>query len=450
MRRPYPSYRESGVEWLGEVPEHWKVRPTKYASRVIMGQSPSSDTYHDEPGERPFLQGNAEFGERSPTPKWYCDAAPKVVETGTLLLSVRAPVGALNKADQTYGIGRGLCGVAANQEHLDSGFAWWALHVTRRSLEPLSVGSTYEAVSAAEVGGMSLPAPPLTEQRSIAAFLDHETAKIDSLVEKNRLLLDRLAEFRTALITRTVTKGLAPEAARDAGLNPNPPLKSSGVEWIGDIPAHWEARRLKDVGTLVGGAGFPEALQGVEGEELPFFKVGDLSKATDGLWLVNPEHTIGREMARTLRAQVIPTGAIVYAKIGAALLLNRRRIVAQPSCIDNNMSAYIPDESRTVTQWALYTLSLIDFGLHVNPGAVPSLSEGDQACLHISAPPLAEQRAIVMFLDRQTARLDALSARVENAIERLQEYRTALITAAVTGKIDVRDRDAVEVGASRT
>ena len=88
MTNRYHSYKPSGVDFLGDIPDHWDLRAAKYACRVIMGQSPSSDAYHVEPGERPFLQGNAEFGERSPTPKWYCDAAPKVVETGTLLLSV--------------------------------------------------------------------------------------------------------------------------------------------------------------------------------------------------------------------------------------------------------------------------------------------------------------------------------------------------------------------------
>ena len=197
MTNRYHSYKPSGVDFLGDIPDHWDLRAAKYACRVIMGQSPSSDAYHVEPGERPFLQGNAEFGERSPTPKWYCDAAPKVVETGTLLLSVRAPVGALNKADQAYAIGRGLCGVAPDREHLDSRFAWWALHVTRQALEPLSVGSTYEAVSAADVGRMPIPIPPLAEQRAIADYLDTETARIDTLISKKRRLIELLAERKT-------------------------------------------------------------------------------------------------------------------------------------------------------------------------------------------------------------------------------------------------------------
>ena len=460
MRRPYPDYRHSGVEWIGKVPEHWEDTFVKRCYDIQLGKmlQPNPSNPHDF--ETPYLKAlNVRWHEvavEEPRMMWAGDDDIERfgVREGDLLVCEGGEGGRaalLDRALDGFIIQNALHRVRAKPLYANGFLTYWLASLASSGwIEAINNKATIAHFTKAKFGALPLSIPPSEEQQAIVAFLDGETAKIDTLVAKKRLLLERLAEYRTALITRTVTKGLPPEAAREAGLNPNPPLKPSGVEWIGKIPAHWQARRLKDVGTLVGGAGFPEVLQGVEGEELPFFKVGDLSKATDGLWLVNSEHTISRETARTLRAQVILTGAIAYAKIGAALLLNRRRIVAQPSCIDNNMSAYIPNESRMVTQWALYTLSLIDFGLHVNPGAVPSLSEGDQACLHISVPPLVEQRAIVTFLDRQTARLDALSARVEDAIERLQEYRTALITAAVTGKIDVREHDAVEMGASRT
>ena len=215
-------------------------------------------------------------------------------------------------------------------------------------------------------------------------------------------------------------------------MNPYLAYRPSGVEWLGDVPQHWGVWRLKDVGHLIAGAAFPEALQGVEGEELPFFKVADLDKSRDGRRLEDPEHTISRKAAAEIRARVIPQESVVYAKIGAALLLNRRRVNTGPACIDNNMSAYVPDRDRITTHWALYTLSLLDFGEHVNPGAVPSLSEGDQAILPLPIPPLDEQRAIAEYLDRETERIDALVAKMRLLIERLQEHRTALITRAVT------------------
>ena len=147
-----------------------------------------------------------------------------------------------------------------------------------------------------------------------------------------------------------------------------------------------DVRRLKDAGSLIAGSAFPEKFQGVMGEEFPFFKVGDLARSADGRWLCESEHTISPETAAELRVQVIPRNAIIYAKIGAALLLNRRRITGRSACIDNNMSAFVPRKEIASVQWALYCLSLLDFRNYVNPGAVPSLSEGDQALLNVLYP----------------------------------------------------------------
>ena len=114
-----------------------------------------------------------------------------------------------------------------------------------RQLQTSATGVTRYGVPHGAVGGTLIPLPPLSEQRAIAAFLDRETGKIDRLVGRKCLLIERLDEYRQALITRTVTRGLPPDAAHAAGLNPSPHLKPSGVEWLGEVPAHWEAKRLK-------------------------------------------------------------------------------------------------------------------------------------------------------------------------------------------------------------
>lgn len=208
--------------------------------------------------------------------------------------------------------------------------------------------------------------------------------------------------------------------------------KFSGTDWIGEIPSNWECRRLKDCGALLAGAGFPHEYQGLEDEELPFYKVGDLSQSLDGRHMASGEHTISRKTAYTLRAKVIPPSAIVYAKIGAALLLNRRRITVKDCCIDNNMTAFIPNQRRLSTAWAHYWLSTLDFGEFTNPGAVPSLSEGYQATLPIVLPPLEEQQTIARFLDAKTAQIDALVAQKRQLIDKLKEKRQALIARTVT------------------
>lgn len=213
---------------------------------------------------------------------------------------------------------------------------------------------------------------------------------------------------------------------------PYPAYKDSGIEWLGEVPLGWECRRLKDVGTLAAGAGFPHEFQGQEGEELIFYKVRDLANAPDGRTMGNGEHTISRETTLLLRARVIPTNSIIYAKIGAALLLNRRRITAKPCCIDNNMTAYIPKGQNLTTHWAYYWLSILDFGEVTNPGAIPSLSEGYQATLPIALPSDTEQRAIANFLNKKTSKIDTLIAKKKELIEKLKEKRTALISRTVT------------------
>lgn len=212
--------------------------------------------------------------------------------------------------------------------------------------------------------------------------------------------------------------------------------KPTKYDWLESIPTGWNVRRLKEVGGLIGGAGFPHEFQNIQGEELYFYKVGDLSISKDGKTLLKAPHSISKDTAKALRASIIPNNAIVYAKIGAALLLNRRRLTISNCCIDNNMTAYITNEEIVLPKFALFWLSTIDFGEHVNPGAVPSLSEGYQSVLPIPVPPLEEQKKIADFLDYQTSRIDALITKKEDLLLKLQEKRSALITQAVTKGID--------------
>ena len=226
------------------------------------------------------------------------------------------------------------------------------------------------------------------------------------------------------------------EEARPRRFRRYPEYKDSGVEWLGEIPKDWEVGRLKDHGAFVGGAGFPHDYQGSDNEVLPFYKVGDLSTSSDGRYMGQAPNTVSLEIAAELRAHVIPVDSIIYAKIGAALLLNRRRITTMPCCIDNNMSAYVPRRGALASEWAFHWTTIVDFAALANPGAVPSLSEGDQADIPIVIPPMSEQRAIAAFLDRETAKIDGLVARKERLIKLLQEKRAVLISRAVTRGLD--------------
>ena len=212
--KPYSKSKSSGLEWPGEVPEHWKRIRLKYVAILTMGQSPPSDAVQIDPVGLLFLQGCAEFGSDHPTANRYCINPPRIAQKRTILLSVRAPVGRINIADQEYGIGRGLCAVQPSPEWHDR-FAYWQLHVLRDDLKKVATGSTYNAVSVDDVADLNLMIPPHTEQRAIATFLDWATGKIDALIDKAAgidsvvrqagTLIDRLREKRQALITAAVT-----------------------------------------------------------------------------------------------------------------------------------------------------------------------------------------------------------------------------------------------------
>ena len=211
--------------------------------------------------------------------------------------------------------------------------------------------------------------------------------------------------------------------------------KASGIEWLGNVPEHWSVVPLKRVGRLKAGAGFPHEAQGVQGEEISFHKVNAIAQAAADGFLLPSENTVSRETAARLGAFIFPPGTIVFAKIGAALLLGRIRLLREPSCIDNNMMGLITDQPNCVG-FLRYLMHLVKFDLIVNPGAVPSLSEGQVAEFRISVPPIVEQLAIAAFLDRETAKIDALVDEQRRLIELLEEKRQAVISHTVTKGLD--------------
>jgi len=203
--KPYPEYKDSGIEWLGKIPAHWETMRLKFIAKLIMGQSPPSEICNEVGDGTPFLQGNAEFGKEHPVPRLYCPKPAKKSPKGAHLISVRAPVGAVNTADQEYGIGRGLCAICPFELEIENRFCRYTLEVMRWQLDMVSTGSTYEAVSASEVGNIFCVLPSLDEQRHISNVLDRETSKIDALILKIQEAIDRLKEYRTALISSAVT-----------------------------------------------------------------------------------------------------------------------------------------------------------------------------------------------------------------------------------------------------
>ena len=309
--------------------------------------------------------------------------------------------------------------------------AYWFLSTPGRSqIEADARGTSQSMVKVAQghIRSWIVPCPPRATQQAIAAFLDRQTAAIDELIEKKERLIDLLQEKRQALITQAVTKGLDPRA----------PMKESGVDWIGEIPAHWNVFPTKLLGWYRGGAGFPDDEQGRQGLPLPFYKVRDLGEVAAGEQaLTDSDHSIDYQTARRLHATVFPPGTIVFAKVGAALLLGRFRTLSHPSCIDNNMMGWVLAPRRMTIPYAVHATVLFRFDLIVNPGAVPSLNGSMFGRQPLPVPPIDEQLQIVAHMHDELHRLDGIARCVDAQVAKLREYRQALISAAVTGQLDV-------------
>ena len=220
-------------------------------------------------------------------------------------------------------------------------------------------------------------------------------------------------------------------------------MKDSGIPWVGEIPEDWEIKKIKALGILQGGNGFPEELQGNLEAEIPFVKVKSL--AEDPILKIGKD-TISEEVRLNLKATIIPRNSIVFAKVGAALLLQRFRKLEFSTCIDNNMMAFIPSE-EIIPNFFVYASSLFDFSLFVNPGTVPSVNQEQVGNVFIPFPDINIQKEIVDFLDTKTAEIDALIALQEKMIAELKSYKQSVITEAVTRGVpaDIKNsREAAE------
>ncbi|MDK3160540.1 restriction endonuclease subunit S [Kamptonema cortianum] len=280
------------------------------------------------------------------------------------------------------------------------------------------------------IGNLEIPFPPdPDEQRAIAAFLDRQTAKIDALIAKKRELIAALHEQRSAIISHAVTKGL----------NPDAPMKDSGIEWLGAIPSHWDAPRVKMVARLESGhtpsRSIPEYWENCT---IPWVSLADVGKLRSGKtdYIFETEEKISELGLANSAARLLPARTVILsrtASVGFSAILGVPMATTQDFvnwiCGDNLIPEFLLLCFRAMKQ---------EFESLTMGSTHQTIYMPDVARFRIPLPPLAEQRAIINHINREIRQIDVLIAKTEETIERLQEYRAALISAAVTGKIDVR------------
>ena len=441
---PYPKYKPSDVEWLGDVPAHWVTwKATHGFRRIGSGTTPKSDdsAYYD--GNIPWVT-TSELRETiiAHTTREVTPAAMHEYPTlcmypkGTLLFAMYgATIGRLGILGIAATVNQ-ACAALAEPLHLDTWFVYYWLQMRRPTLIVLSAGGGQPNLSQDDLRQLRIPAPTLDEQRVIAEFLGRETAKIDTLVAKKRTLVERLKEKRTALISRTVTRGLPPDAARAAGLDPYPKLKPTGIDWLGDVPVHWDVAQLQRRCTIVDcmhrTVSFVEdGIPLASIREIHGFEV-DLSDA---------KQTTEEEYLGLLEGGRRPrVGDILFSRnatVGDAAIVT----TSTPFAMGQDVCLIRCDAQHP--KYVLYLLRSEPIVQQLDSFMVGAtfrrINVGQIRTFWGCWPPVDEQLVATNYLDRETTMLNAMVDKIETVIKRLQEYRSALITAAVTGKIDVRE-----------
>jgi type I restriction enzyme, S subunit len=432
--RGYEKYKDSGVEWLGEIPEHWKNLKIKRLTQIKRGASPrpiDDPKYFDDEGEYAWVR----IADVTASDRYLEETTQKLsdlgksfsvpLEYGELFLSIAGSVGKPIITKIKCCIHDGFVyfpTLNANKEFL--------FYIFNSGQPYLGLGKmgTQLNLNTETVGGINIGLPPLDEQELIAHFLDRKTSQIDTLIAKKEALLEKLDKKRTALISHAVTKGLDRTA----------PMKDSGVEWLGDIPEHWEMKRLKfispeqSVGLVINPSTYVDdngSVPFIYGANIREYKI-DFSNA----------RKITEESHNILSKSKLTAGDLLVVRVGepgvAAVI---------PNNIDTCNCAsvmFIRQHKTFVSEWLChifnsrigrFQVELVAYG-----AAQQQFNIAHAVDFNFPTPPRSEQQEIVNYLSEQITSIQSVQAATNNAIALLKEYRTALITNAVTGKIDVR------------
>ena len=413
--------KDSGIEWIGQIPDSWSVEALKRGVKIEMGQSPSSDCYNSDRLGFPFLQGNADFTDKYPVERIYTTEANKFSKIGDLLLSVRAPVGAINISDKEYAIGRGLCSITGNRVKVP--FLWYAMEILKRGFDANSTGSTFESINTEDVGDAKIMVPSVTEQFHIADYLDAKCTEIDALIASKEKTNALLRERRQSIIYEAVTKGL----------NPDAPMKDSGIEWIGQIPEDWDARKIKYCFKVYAGATPKSGNSEFWDGDIVWVTPADYT--TEQKYISAGRKNITQEGFESCSTELIPAGSLIFSKRAPIGLV---AINTVDMCTNQGCLSCVPTANNDV-EYFYYAFSCFteQFDLYGSGTTFKEISADAFMNFAIPYPAPEAQRQISDYLRGKCAEMDTLISANEATIQKLKEYRQSIIYEAVTGKVEV-------------
>jgi len=403
--KPYQKYKDSGVECIGKIPEHWEVKRLKFVARLAYGKSLPDEKRED--GDYLVFGSNGLVGSHSSAVT--CGPSIVIGRKGSFgkVVYVDTPCYPI---DTAYFIDEG---------YTKSDLKWLYYLMQTLELDKFSMDSAVPGLNRESTHNKLIPYFNITEQVQIAKFLDRQTSQIENLIEKYERLIDLLKEKKTTLISRVVTKGL----------NSNVKMKDLGVEWIGKIPEHWEAKKLKFVSKIIMGQSPDSKYYNFDGEGYPFLQG-------------NAEFT---ELYP--KAVKYCTQANKFSQKGDILISVRApvgeiNISDQKYGIGRGLVAIRPKLKQILPSYVWYGLNVfkISFNLLVSGSTYEAISVDDVKNMLVSLPTKDEQQQITDYLDKETSNIDALVGKINKQIELLKEHKASLISHIVTGKVNVRGK----------
>jgi len=438
--KKYEAYKDSGVEWIGEIPENWTVVPLKHYLSLkgrIGWNGLKSEEFEEESYAylvtgQDFNSAEVDWSKCYQINKERYDEDPFIqLNNGDLLVTKDGTIGKVAKVvnlDKPACLNSGIFVVKQTKGLFEQNYLYWTL-VSNQLKEFVgfnSTGSTIQHLYQNVFENMPLAVPSLLEQRAIASYLDHKVGQIDASVSAINTQIEDLKAYRQSVISEAVTKGL----------NPDAPMKDSGIEWIGEIPEGWETTKLGWAYPNMGSGTTPDTnnLQYYVEEGYNWLQTGDL---TDGAITSTSKH-LSQIAVEEKRMRFYPIGSIVIAMYGATIgkvgYLSIETSTNQACCVlppqdsqDNRYMFYLMQSSKA-------TLISKSVG-----GGQPNISQSIIQEHRVPVPPLSEQQAIASYLDAKTAKIETTIKSLEAQLNDLNALKQSVISEAVTGKIDVRD-----------
>lgn len=432
----YPKYKDSDVEWLGEVPEHWTLPPLYLRYEIVLGKMLDEKKVTGE-HLLPYIRNvDVQWDHVNVSDLPHLDITPGererfTLRDGDLLVCEGGEVGRTahwqGELDQCA-FQKAIHRLRPHTSSEDPRFFYYCMRFAAATDIFIADGNanTIPHLTGEKFRLYRFPKPPKDEQTHIAEFLDRETAKIDDLVAQQRRLLELLKEKRQTVISHAVMKGMNPEA----------PMKPSGTEWLGDVPQHWEIKRLKQISPFIAVGIVVNPSTFVTDDGLPFIYGGDIREGAID-W-ANARRITSKSSEENSKTR-LKGGDLLTVRVGAPGVT----AVVPVECEGGNCaSVMLVRQGEFNSHWLCYAMNtrIVRFQVEVvQYGAAQEQFNISHAVnFLVPTPPSPEQDEIAAFLDREAAKFDSLASEAQRAIDLFQERRTALISAAVTGQIDVR------------